>query len=135
MKYLITICLLLSFVASESSAQTAKKTVAKKKHATSAITQQPEFPGGVQELMKYLAKHTKYPDAAKESNVEGRVIIRFVVDKDGSISEPKLLRGIGSGCDEEAMRVVKAMPKWLPGLYKGKPVKGVYILPITFRLE
>ncbi len=96
------------------------------------VEQMPEFNGNVQE---YLGKHINYPDAAKENNVEGRVIVRFVVNEDGAITDAKVVRGIGSGCDEEAIRVIKSMPKWKPGKQNGRAVKVWFTQPITFRLE
>ena len=95
----------------------------------------PEFPGGVEALYKYLADNIKYPEQAKKDGVQGRVFVRFVVEADGTVAEAEVLRGIGGGCDEEALRVVNAMPKWKPGTVDGKPVRTQYNLPITFRLN
>ncbi len=95
----------------------------------------PEFPGGMGALMKYLAENIKYPSLAKESGIQGRVFINFVVEPDGSISNVKVLRGIGGGCDEEAVRVVESMPKWKPGMQRGKPVRVSYNLPVKFTLQ
>lgn len=95
----------------------------------------PEFPGGVEALYKYLAENIKYPEQAKKDGVQGRVFVRFVVEADGTVAEAEVLRGIGGGCDEEALRVVNAMPKWKPGTVDGKPVRTQYNLPITFRLN
>lgn len=95
----------------------------------------PEFPGGMEAMMHFLSDNIRYPEKAKDDNIEGRVFIQFVVEKDGSIGEVKLLRGIGGGCDEEAIRVVKAMPKWTPGQQDGKAVRVYYTLPIFFKLD
>ncbi len=95
----------------------------------------PSFPGGQEKLMQYLATNIKYPQIARESNVQGRVYLSFVVEPDGSVSNVKVLRGIGAGCDEEAMRVVKAMPKWSPGKQRGKSVRVSYNLPVNFKLQ
>ncbi len=95
----------------------------------------PSFPGGQEKLMHYLATNIKYPQIARESNVQGRVYISFVVEPDGSVSNVKVLRGIGAGCDEEAMRVVKAMPRWSPGKQRGKAVRVSYNLPVNFKLQ
>jgi len=95
----------------------------------------PEFPGGMAALMKYLAENIKYPSLAKESGIQGRVFINFVVEPDGAISNVKVLRGIGGGCDEEAVRVVERMPKWSPGKQRGKPVRVSYNLPVKFTLQ
>jgi len=99
------------------------------------VESMPEFPGGMGALMKYLAENIKYPPLAKESGIQGRVFINFVVEPDGSISNVKVLRGIGGGCDEEAVRVVEAMPKWKPGMQRGKPVRVSYNLPVKFTLQ
>lgn len=95
----------------------------------------PEFPGGEQARVEYLANHVKYPQMARESHIEGPVYIEFVVEKDGSISNTKLLRGIGGGCDEEALRVVRNMPKWKPGHQLNKPVKVRLTMTIKFILK
>jgi len=99
------------------------------------VESMPEFPGGMAALMKYLAENIKYPSLAKESGIQGRVFINFVVEPDGSISNVKVLRGIGGGCDEEAVRVVENMPKWKPGMQRGKPVRVSYNLPVKFTLQ
>ena len=95
----------------------------------------PKFPGGEKKLMSYLGNNIKYPEKAKKDGVKGRVFISFVVEKDGRIDNVELLRGIGSGCDEEAMRVIKSMPKWSPGMTNGEPVRVQYNLPIKFALQ
>ncbi len=99
------------------------------------VENMPEFPGGRAALMKYLASNIKYPPYAKEAGIQGRVFINFVVERDGSITAVKVLRGIGGGCDEEAVRVVKAMPKWKPGMQRGKPVRVSFNLPVKFTLQ
>ncbi len=99
------------------------------------VESMPSFPGGMGALMKYLAENIKYPPLAKESGIQGRVFINFVVEPDGSISNVKVLRGIGGGCDEEAVRVVERMPKWSPGKQRGKPVRVSYNLPVKFTLQ
>lgn len=96
------------------------------------VEQMPEFNGNVQE---YLANKLRYPDQAREAGIEGRVIVKFVVNEDGDISDAQVVRGIGGGCDEEALRVVKSMPKWKAGKQNGRPVKVYFTLPISFRLE
>ena len=104
-------------------------------HIFMVVEQMPSFPGGMGALMKYLATHIHYPELAKESGIQGRVFINFVVEPDGSIDHVKVLRGIGGGCDEEAIRVVKSMPKWIPGKQRGKPVRVSFNLPVKFTLE
>ena len=98
------------------------------------VEQMPEFPGGVEAMMHYVANNVKYPQEARDKNISGRVFVSFVIEKDGSINEAKVMRGIGGGCDEEAVRVVKNMPKWKPGMQKGKPVRVSYMMPLNFKL-
>ncbi len=99
------------------------------------VEKMPEYPGGVKALMHYLATTIKYPAEARRAKVQGRVFINFIIEKDGTISHAKVLRGIGSGCDKEALRVVENMPRWMPGEQKGKPVRVEYNLPIKFSLK
>ena len=99
------------------------------------VEEMPSFPGGDVKLMEYIAKNIKYPQIARESGIQGRVFIGFVVEPDGSISNVKLLRGIGGGCDEEAMRVIKSLPKWKPGKQRGKAVRVSYQIPVFFKLQ
>ena len=95
----------------------------------------PEFPGGRNELLAYIGANIKYPEAAKKAGLQGRVFVSFVVETDGSVSGAKILRGIGAGCDEEALRVVNSMPIWSPGLVKGLAVRVQYNLPIKYALN
>ena len=99
------------------------------------VEEMPAFPGGEQKLMEYVAKNIKYPQIARETGIQGRVFVGFVVEPDGSISNVKLLRGIGGGCDEEAMRVIKSLPKWKPGKQRGKAVRVSYQIPVFFKLQ
>lgn len=99
------------------------------------VEEMPSFPGGEAKLFEYLGKNIKYPQIAKEAGISGVVYVNFVVGSNGNISDVKVLRGIGGGCDEEAVRVVKNMPKWKPGKQRGKPVKVSYNLPIRFSLK
>ena len=99
------------------------------------VEEMPEFPGGMTKLAEYLAKNIKYPQMARESGIQGRVFVQFVVEPDGSVSNVAVMRSLGGGCDEEAMRVVKSMPKWKPGKQRGKPVRVSYILPVNFKLQ
>ena len=95
----------------------------------------PEFVGGMEALSQYIADNIRYPEQAKNDGTQGRVLVRFTVEPDGSVADAEVLRGIGSGCDEEALRVVKSMPKWKPGQVNGRPVRVQYTLPITFKLQ
>ncbi len=99
------------------------------------VEQMPQYTGGEEAMMKYVAENIKYPQAAKDKNISGRVFVSFVIEKDGSVSNVKVVRGIGGGCDEEAARVIKEMPKWKPGMQKGKPVRVNYMMPIFFKLD
>jgi periplasmic protein TonB len=96
----------------------------------------PSYPGGVPELMKFLQKNIRYPSLARENGLEGKVIVKFYIDTDGTVREPAVLKdGVGGGCGDEAIRVIKAMPKWTPGSQRGKAVKVYYTLPVTFKLQ
>ncbi|GHB33960.1 energy transducer TonB [Mongoliitalea lutea] len=94
----------------------------------------PEFPGGMEAWYQYLSKNLKYPTQARRMGIEGTVYVVFVVNTDGSIQDVELLRGIGGGCDEEAIRVVSAAPKWTPGKQRGRPVRVRMRLPVRFKL-
>lgn len=98
------------------------------------VEEQPEFPGGDAARIQYFASETKYPQLAKENSVQGIVYVSFVVEPDGSVSNVTILRGIGGGCDEEAVRVVKQMPAWKPGKQRNRPVRVRFTLPVRFTL-
>ncbi len=104
------------------------------KDTCSLVDEMPEFPGGIEKLMEYLANNIKYPKKAKKNKVQGKVFVNFIVEKDGSISNIKILKGIGYGCNEEVIRVLKKMPKWKPGKHNGKPVRVIFNLPVKFTL-
>lgn len=96
----------------------------------------PEFPdGGMSGLMQFLSKNIQYPINAQKNHTQGRVTVQFVVNKDGSISEPKIIRGVDPDLDGEAIRVISLMPKWKPGMQKGQPVRVKYTVPVMFRLS
>lgn len=99
------------------------------------VEQKPQFPGGDTEMYKWLGSNIVYPPAAAEEGVSGRVVVEFVVGKDGSITNVKVVRPRHPALDKEAVRVVKAMPKWIPGRNNGQPVKVTYTLPVTFKLQ
>ena len=111
------------------------------------VEEAPLFPGCEEEekenrkscadekLFNHLSNNLVYPPIAKEKGISGRVILQFYVEKDGSIANVKVVRGIGGGCDEEAQRVIENMPKWNPGLQRGRPVRVTYTIPIAFTLE
>lgn len=97
------------------------------------VDTQPEFNGGQKELIKYVSTNIKYPSAARQANIQGKVQISFIIEKDGSVSDVKVTKGIGGGCDEEAVRLIRNSPKWRPAVLKGTIVRTNYILPITFQ--
>jgi len=98
------------------------------------VENNPEFPGGDEALMAYLQKNIKYPAIAQDNGIQGRVIIEFVVNRDGSVVDPKVMKSLDPSCDKEAMRVIKAMPKWKPGRQRGKAVRVKFRVPVLFRL-
>ena len=100
-----------------------------------AVEQQPGFPGGQAELMKYLSNNLKYPPAAAEEGIQGRVVVQFVVSKTGAISDVKVISPLHPHCDKEASRLISSMPKWIPGKQNGIPVNVYYTIPIRFKLE
>lgn len=99
------------------------------------VEQMPAFPGGQAELMSYLSKNIKYPTIAQENGTQGRVIIQFVVERDGSITDVRIARGVDPYLDKEAVRVIKSMPKWIPGKQNGKAVRVKFTVPVMFRLQ
>ena len=100
------------------------------------VEQMPEFPnGGMAGLMQFLSKNIKYPTIAQENGIQGRVTVQFVVNKDGSIVDAKVLRGVDPYLDKEALRVINSMPKWKPGMQRGKSVRVKYTVPVMFRLQ
>ncbi len=99
------------------------------------VEEMPEFPGGPAKMMEFIQTNIKYPMMARESDIQGRVFVNFVVEPDGSITNVTVMRGIGGGCDEEALRVVQSMPKWKPGKQRGSAVRVNYTVPIIFKLQ
>ncbi|MBP1646141.1 MAG: TonB family protein [Bacteroidetes bacterium] len=99
------------------------------------VENEAEFPGGIDALGQFLASNIKYPQEAKEKKITGKIFLTFVIEKDGSINDIKILRDIGYGCGEEAKRVVKLMPKWKPANQKGKNLRQQFLLPVNFNLS
>ena len=100
------------------------------------VESMPEFPGGPQEMMKFIAENIKYPVIAQENGIQGRVICQFVIEKNGSVTDIQVVRSSGdASLDKEAERVIKNMPKWKPGKQRGKPVRVKYTIPVAFRLQ
>lgn len=104
-------------------------------YSMGAVEQRPSFPGGENELIKYLSSHINYPTSAAEDGISGRVIVKFVISKDGSISDVEVIRSRHPALDAEAVRLVRSMPRWIPGKINGQPVNVSYSLPVTFRLS
>lgn len=100
-----------------------------------AVEQPAEFPGGTAAMMKWLSNNLRYPEAAQQNDIQGRVTVNFVVEKDGSISQVKIAKGVDKDLDREAIRVVKKMPRWQPGKNNGVPVRSYFNLPVIFRLQ
>lgn len=99
------------------------------------VEQMPSFPGGDAALMEYLSKNVKYPVVAQENGVQGRVIVTFVVERDGSVTDVKVVRSVDPSLDREASRVISSMPRWIPGKQNGSAVRVKYTVPVTFRLQ
>jgi protein TonB len=99
------------------------------------VEQMPSFPGGQGALMQWLASNIKYPVVAEENGVQGRVVCTFVVERDGSITDVKVVRGVDPSLDKEAVRVLKQMPSWIPGKQNGSAVRVKYTVPVTFKLQ
>ena len=98
------------------------------------LEEMPEYPGGLKAMFNFIGENIKYPKQAIEDSIHGKVFINFVVEKDGQLSNIRVLRGIGGGCDKEAIRVVKLMPNWISGKQRGKSVRVSYVLPLKFEL-
>jgi periplasmic protein TonB len=134
---LITTCLLLSISTAFAQKADTNRTNPPSENDVvfTAVEVSPEFPGGYDAFGTFLSHNIHYPEMARHTGTQGRVIINFVVEKDGTLSEIKVVRGVGDGCDEEAVRVMKLSPKWKPGIQNGRPVRVYYTVPITFRLS
>jgi protein TonB len=127
--------LFLSIICFNCKAQDAvKATDAGTDKIFTIVEEMPVFPGGEKALSKFIKRNLSYPDDAKKNGVQGKVYVTFVVDAMGKIRDAKVMRGIGSGCDEEALRIVNAMPAWTPGKQKGKAVNVKFVQPFNFLL-
>lgn len=125
---LMMLVLLFSFMT--STAQTKKNNM-----AYDVVEVMPQYPGGQIAMMKYIMENIKYPKQAMKEGIQGRVTVSFIVEKDGRVSNVRLLRSVQSALDKEAIRVVKSMPKWTPGKHNGKPVRVRFNLPVMFKLK
>lgn len=149
MKKIFKITTVLSFllaVSLSANAQATKNVLKEKKAVTNnqqedstkvfdIVEQMPEFPGGAAALMQWLSNNVKYPAIAEENGIQGRVLCQFTVEKDGSINDVLVMRSVDPSLDKEAIRVLKQMPKWVPGKQKGEPVRVKYTVPVQFRLQ
>ena len=99
------------------------------------VEQMPSFPGGQAALFEFLSKNIRYPVVAEENGIQGRVTVQFVVEKDGSVTDVRIMKSVDPSLDKEAERVVKSMPKWIPGKQNGSPVRVNYYVPVVFRLQ
>ena len=135
-KYTLPIMFKLDNDSSDSKAAEAPREAKVDENGVHQVCEEmPEFPGGMQECMKWLGKNINYPAEAKEKGTQGRVIIQFVVEKDGSITEAKVARGVDPLLDAEALRVINSSPKWKPGKQGGQPVRVKYTIPVAFRIQ
>ena len=125
---LMMLVLLFSFMT--STAQTKKNNM-----VFDVVEVMPQFPGGTIAMLKYIMENIKYPKQIMEEGIQGRVTVSFIVEKDGRVSNVRLLRSVQSALDKEAIRVVKSMPKWTPGKQNGKPVRVRFNLPVMFKLN
>jgi|SRR5665213_2118235 len=129
----ISILTLVVFTATAQKSDTLKGLAADTLIFTS-VQQEPEFPTGLDNFYRLLMMNIRYPARAREHHTQGRVIVTMIIEKDGSLSQVKVVRGIGDGCDEESVRVIKLSPPWKPGMQNGRPVRVAYSIPISFRL-
>ena len=129
-KYIFSLICFLFMMALPMNAQSESST-----KVYDEVDEMPSFPGGLNGLMTFLAQNMVYPVTAQENGVQGRVTVSFVVETDGSITDVKVARSVDPFLDREAMRIVKAMPKWTPGKKDGKPVRVKYTVPVVFRLQ
>ena len=127
---LILLILVLSFPGFSQQEQPA----ATEKVRVLMLTREPEFPGGAEEMQKFISKNLKYPDEAKQKRITGKVTVTATVEEDGRLTKPLVTEGIGYGCDEEALRLVKLMPKWTPAMAEGKAVSTSATIPVIFML-
>ena len=124
-----------TFTQNEQNTAVGTFTPASEDKVFDVVEQMPQFSGGIEALLKYLAENVRYPKEAEEKSLQGRVIATFVVEKDGSISRAKVVKSVDPLLDEEALRVVNSMPNWTPGQQNGEPVAVKYTIPISFKLQ
>jgi len=136
MKYLaLPFLLIISAPSFGQNADSAYHTPVLENKAFHVAEQLPEYPGGEDALLKFIQRNINYPKFERENDIQGRVVVGFIVGEDGSLSDISVKKGVSKGIDEEAVRVVKLMPKFKPGKDKGEPVRSAFILPIMFKLS
>ncbi len=123
------------YVAPPPSAVAVEEEEIEEAEIFTVVEESPSFPGGEEARIRFLQENIEYPQMARESGIQGTVYMTFVVEPSGSVSAVRVLRGIGGGCDEEAVRVIQKMPKWNPGKQRGKPVRVQFTMPIKFTLQ
>jgi len=134
MKKILFVMLIALFSVATVNAQTKAKTHTRGK-VYEVVEQMPVFPGGIQALMTYLKDNVKYPQEMAEKKIQGRVVVSFIIDKEGNVTDVKVAYSVSKQFDEEAMRVIRAMPKWVPGKQNGKNVNVRYNIPVSFKLK
>lgn len=127
--------MLFAIAIGASAQDLSKSNAASNQKIYDEVEEMPEFPGGYGAMMSYLGNNIKYPVVAQENGIQGRVIVGFVVETDGSISDIKVKRSVDPSLDREALRVIKAMPKWKPGKLNGSAVRVIYTVPVVFGLH
>lgn len=134
MKKILNFCFIGIFFVLSSALQAQGPALSEDKPVY-GVEQMPQYPGGDEALLKFIKDNLRYPQAAAEKGIEGRVTIRFVINREGSVTDVTVIRGLDSACDNEAMRVVKMMPTWIPGKQNGKNISVYYTLPIVYKLK
>ena len=117
----------------ENVVEEKKETV--KEEVFTYVEEMPSFPGGEEEVLRYISSNVQYPEIAKRAGVEGRVMVSFIVSRSGDLNDFRVVKSIGAGCDEEAVRVCRTMPRWKPGKQNGKPVSVRVVIPFVFKLQ
>ena len=134
-RVLFILALLFTYVMVNAQSNTGSKEKTSNEKIYDVVEMPPSFPGGQAALLAWIASHVNYPQKAMESRIEGRVIVGFVIECDGSVSQAKIIRSVDPLLDDEAIRVVMGMPKWTPGRQNGKNVRVKYNVPVNFRLQ
>ena len=134
-KVMVSLFIVLACNESEMMAQTQKDDYVDEDRVYDVVDQMPQFPGGHEKLKEFIEKNRRYPKSLQDRGIQGRVVVTFVVKKTGRISHAKVVRGVDPALDKEALRVVRKMPRWIPGKMGGKNVNVRYTIPVDFRLH